>query len=107
MVGSESSNEERGPLRSLLTNAFNLTQNKYPRLARALKKVGTVRREQNCFCSEETTLDNVSYSSFVPSWQTTANNLRWAGFQNSGEVWNSIKPDPSNSYVYSELFYNR
>jgi hypothetical protein len=45
MVGSETSNEERGPLRSLLTNAFTLTQDKYPRLARALKKVGTVMCE--------------------------------------------------------------
>eukprot|EP00291_Cryptomonas_curvata_P028120 CAMPEP_0172213354 /NCGR_PEP_ID=MMETSP1050-20130122/37543_1 /TAXON_ID=233186 /ORGANISM="Cryptomonas curvata, Strain CCAP979/52" /LENGTH=178 /DNA_ID=CAMNT_0012894171 /DNA_START=140 /DNA_END=673 /DNA_ORIENTATION=- len=58
MVGSDSSNEERGPLRSLLNNAFTLTQDKYPRLARALKKVGT----------------------------TTANHLRWAGFQNADEV---------------------
>ncbi len=45
----------------------------------------------NCFCDENLS----SYSFSVPFWQTTANNLRWAGFQNADEVSNFDKTDSS------------
>ena len=41
MVGS-SDTDDAGPIRSLLTSVFSATQEKYPRLAKTLTKVGMV-----------------------------------------------------------------